>query len=124
MRRGFRLKLVSFFTILVLMLHISTLIEVARNHFFHDFLPENDTAYFTRMASRTATPHLHKAVNITASEPCPFNRLLSFLESTVHVMPLSGICGLERVATTQLRNRSAFFDCRVAKHHARAPPIG
>jgi hypothetical protein len=101
----------------------TTLVETSRLHFFHDILPENGVQYFARCAARSHDGHLQQAVAFDAPEPCPFNRLLSFLEAASHGVTLSSILKPEYSGATRIQVFSTLTVEPGGVHRARAPPV-
>ncbi|MFZ2955306.1 MAG: hypothetical protein WA705_00220 [Candidatus Ozemobacteraceae bacterium] len=116
-------RFVVVLTLIVLGVFGTTLLETTRVHFFHDVLPENDNAFFTRFASRPYTPRLQTIVFSSPIGACPYNRLLSFLEASSHVPPVSPIWEIETQRTSRAGNSSPPVFEPVFSHQARAPPL-
>ena len=123
MKRALHPRVLVTLTFLVLCTFFSTLVETSRVHFFHDVLPENDVQYFARLAARSHDGQVQRAVAFDAPEPCPFNRLLSFLEAASHGVTLSNVLKPESSGAARV---TAFFTPAAVPngvHRARAPPV-
>lgn len=123
MKRTFHSRALVTLTFLVLCTFFVTLVETSRVHFFHDVLPENDAQYFARLVARSHDGLLHRTVAFDAPEPCPFNRLLSFLEATSHGVTLSNILKPEYAGTARVQVVFTPANVSNGAHRARAPPV-
>ena len=108
--------------LIILSAFAAAFFSISQTHFFHDYLPENDDAYFTRLASRPLVPNFQKNISYKADETCPFNILLNFLEGASHLVPLEPICDWfpsGRITIGLLVIRTVVL---AGFHDARAPP--
>ena len=111
------------FTLIVLGVFVTTFLETTRSHFFHDLLPENDAAFFARRAACFQAIRFQPASMAKPAEPCPFSRLLSFLEASSHGVPVSPLRGSEISGASLRQDDSSPVFEPVFSHQARGPPI-
>lgn len=86
MKRRHFLKYVAVF---VLCAFAGTLLEASWNHFFHDVLPEDDVGYLARIREMPRETSFLPPIAFEQEEDCAFSRLLSFLNATSFLDPVS-----------------------------------
>lgn len=122
MKRVLQKRALVTLSFVVLCAFFTTLVETSRLHFFHDVLPENDARYFARLAARSHDGQIQREVAFDAPEPCPFNRLLSFLEAASHGVTISSILKPEYAGPAWVQVFSVLAIVPDGAHRARAPP--